>query len=98
LRTERGAQSAARTASRIAPPDALGSEAVEGHAPRLVVAASGLHQAERTGGGELFPVDVAGEVHRHLEDHVPHQRQVILDQLLGFAVRLDRHLIALFRC
>ena len=52
----------------------------------LVVAAGRLDQSERSGGGQFLAVDVAGEVHRHLEDHVAHQRKVILDQLLRFLV------------
>jgi hypothetical protein len=68
----------------------LGREAVEGHAPGLVVATGGLDQPQRTGAGELVPVDVAGEVHRDLEDDVLDQGQVRLDeprQLLVLALR-----------
>ena len=61
-------------------PDALGGEAVERHASGLVVAAGRLDQTEGAGPGQLVAVDVAGEVHRHLEHDVLHQRQVLLDQ------------------
>jgi hypothetical protein len=66
--------------------DALCREAVERDTPGLVVAASRLDQAERTGRGQLLAVDVPGEVHGHLEHHVAHERKVILDQLLRFLV------------
>ena len=71
-------------------PDALGGEAVEGHAPGLVVAAGRLDQAEGAGGGQLLAVDVAGEVHRHLEHHVAHQRQVLLDERVQLSLRPAR--------
>jgi hypothetical protein len=77
--TERGAQSAARTASRMAPADALGREAVERDAARVVVAVRRLDEAEGAGAGQLLTLDVAGEVHRHLEDDVADEREVLLD-------------------
>ena len=58
----------------------------------LVVAASRLHQAEGAGGGQLLAVDVAREVHRHLEDDVAHQREVLLDQSVNFCFRDGGHL------
>ena len=70
--------------------DALGGEAVERHAPGLVVAAGRLDQTERTGPGQLVAVHVTGEVHRHLEHDVLHQWQVLFDQpgqLLGLGLR-----------
>ena len=72
-------------------PDALCGEPVEGHAPRLVVAAGRLDQPEGAGGGQLLAVDVAGEVHRHLEDDVADERQVLLDQLRWRSSLLVRH-------
>ena len=48
---------------------------------RLVVAAGRLDQPEGAGPGQLLPVHVAREVHRHLEHDVLHQRQVLLDEL-----------------
>ena len=72
-------------------PDALGGEAVEGHAPRLVVAAGRLDQAEGAGRGQLLAVDVAGEVHGDLEDDVAHQRKVLLDQAVNFCFRDGGH-------
>ena len=91
VRTERGAQSAARTASRIAPRMRWAAKRSNGHPPGLVVAASRLDQAEGAGGGQLLAVDVAWEVHRHLEHHVAHQRQVLLDERMQLSfVPLDR--------
>ena len=93
VRTERGAQSAARTASRMAPRMRWAAKRWNGHPPGAVVAAGRLDQAEGAGPGQLLAVDVAGEVHRHLEHDVPHQRQVLLDRLrwsIGIAHRSDR--------
>src|SRR5439155_11359359 len=47
-----------------------------------VVAVRRLDEAEDAGPHEFFLVDVAGEVGRRLEHHVPHQREGLLDQLL----------------
>jgi len=60
--------------------DALRREPVERHTAGLVVPLRRLDQAERAGTGQLVTVDVAGEVHRHLEHHVVDQGQVLLDQ------------------
>jgi hypothetical protein len=56
------------------------------NAPGLVVAAGGLHQTEGAGRGQFLTVDVTGEVHRHLEDHMTHERQVLLDEPLDVGV------------
>ena len=86
MRTERGAQSAGADGVEDRSPDALRGEAVERHPTRLVVAAGGLHQTEGAGRGQFLTVDVTGEVHRHLEDHMTHERQVLLDEPLDVGV------------
>ena len=60
--------------------DALGGEPVERHSAGVLEPAGRLDQTERPGAGQLVTVDVAGEVHRHLEDHVVHEVQMVLDQ------------------
>ncbi|MEM9890501.1 MAG: hypothetical protein AAF962_06525 [Actinomycetota bacterium] len=72
--------------------DALGGEPFERHPPAVVVAASGLDQAESAGSGQLLPVDVAGEMHRHLEHHMLHQWQV------GFDPRVELGVVLHVRC
>ena len=85
-RTERGAQSTARTASRMAPRMRRAAKRSNGHAADRVVALGGLDQPEGAGPGELLAVDVAGEVARDLQDHVAHQREVLLDRALRVSV------------
>ncbi len=60
-------------------PDSLGGEPFERHPPARVVAAGRFDQTERSGSGQFLPVYVAGKVHRHLEHHMFHQRQVRFD-------------------
>ena len=79
LRTERGAQSAARTASRIAPRMRWATKRSNGTPPRLVEAARRLHEAQRAGAGELLAIDMAGIVERDLEDDVADEREVTFD-------------------
>ncbi|MEN3273388.1 MAG: hypothetical protein V7636_2149, partial [Actinomycetota bacterium] len=59
--------------------DALGGEALDRHAAGLVETLGRLDQAEGTGTSELLAIHVTGEVHRHLEDDVTDEREVLLD-------------------
>ena len=81
VRTERGAQSADRTQSRIAPRMRRAANRSNG-TPRVSSnrrAAS--TRAQRAGPCQLLAIDVAGEVHRDLQHDVVDERQMLLDQL-----------------
>ena len=52
----------------------------------------GLDETECAGTGQFVTIDVAGEVDRHLEHDVLHQREVVLDHLRQFGLHRARTL------
>jgi hypothetical protein len=52
----------------------------KGNPTGIVITTGGFDEAQRSGSSQLFPLDVAREVHRNLEDNVLHQWQMLFDE------------------
>ena len=62
-------------------PNSLSGEPIERYATGLVVTTSRLYQTQGSRPGQLVPIHVPGEVHRHLEHDVFDQWQMLFDEL-----------------
>lgn len=60
--------------------------------PRLVETLGCFDETEGAGRGQFLAIDMTWEVHRHLEDHVANQWQVLLDQLVNGIVPGSLHI------